>query len=69
MKKGWGGCREIMEISQKINNQQDDNTVPETSNINKQNSASEMNHQHRKMETTHTKHHATKQPKTNTIKR
>ena len=37
IKKGWFSDLEILEIHQKINNQQSNNTVPDTSNINKQN--------------------------------
>ena len=36
IKKGWFSELEIIEIHQKINNQQGNNTVPDTSNINKQ---------------------------------
>ena len=36
IKKGWFSDREILEIHQKINNEQDSNTVLDTSNINKQ---------------------------------
>ena len=36
IKKGLFSDLEIIEIHQKINNQQDNNTLPETSNINKQ---------------------------------
>ena len=36
IKKGWFSDTEIIEIHQKINNQQGNNTVPGTSNINKQ---------------------------------
>ena len=36
IKKGWFSELEIIEIYQKLNNQQGSNTVPETSNINKQ---------------------------------
>ena len=38
VKKGWFSDLEILEIHQKINNQQDSNTVPDTSNINKKKS-------------------------------
>ena len=36
IKKGWFSDLEIIEIHQKMNNQKGDNTVPDTSNINKQ---------------------------------
>ena len=36
IKKGWFSDLEIIEIHQKINNQQGNNTIPDTSNINKQ---------------------------------
>ena len=36
IKKGWFSDLEILKIHQKINNEQDSNTVPDTSNINKQ---------------------------------
>ena len=36
IKKGWFSDLEIVEIHQKINNEQDSNTVPDTSRINKQ---------------------------------
>ena len=36
IKKGWFSDLEIPEIHQKINNEQDNNTVPGTSRINKQ---------------------------------
>ena len=49
IKKGWFSDLEILEIHQKINDQQgSNNTLPGTSNINKL-SPSEMNHQIRKM--------------------
>ena len=36
IKKGWFSDLEIIEIQQKINDQQGNNTLPYTSNINKQ---------------------------------
>ena len=36
IKKGWFSDLEILEIHQKINNKQDNNTVTDTSRINKQ---------------------------------
>ena len=36
MKKGWFSDIEILEIHQKINKEQDNNTVPDRSRINKQ---------------------------------
>ena len=36
IKKSWFSDLEILEIHQKINNEQDNNTVPDTSRINKQ---------------------------------
>ena len=50
IKKGWFSDLKILEIHQKINNEQNDNAVPETSRINKKNSLTEMNRQLRKME-------------------
>ena len=36
IKKGWFSDLEILEIQQKINNEQDSNTGPDTSSINNQ---------------------------------
>ena len=36
IKKGWFSDLEILEIHQKISNEQNNNTVPDTSTINKQ---------------------------------
>ena len=52
IKKGWFSDLEIIDIHQKINNQQGNNTVPDTSNINK-NSPTENNHHLWKMLTPH----------------
>ena len=62
IKKGWFSDLEILEIHQKINNEQDSNTVPDTSN---ENSPTEMKHQLWKMETPHnqTTHNQTIQNK------
>ena len=50
IKKGWFLELEIIEIHQKINDQERRNTLPDTANIIKKNSSSKMN-QLRKMET------------------
>ena len=65
IKKGWFSDLKILEIHQKINNEKNDNTVPETSRINKKNSLTEMNRQLRKMKKTHnqTTHNQTTQIK------
>ena len=53
IKKCWFSDLEILEIHQNMNNEQDSNTVPDTSSINKQNSLTQMNCQIRKIETPH----------------
>ena len=64
IKKGWFSELEILEIHQKINNEQDSNTVPDTSRIHKK-SLTEMNRDLRKMKTLHnqTTHNQTTQNK------
>ena len=58
IKKSWFSDIEIIEIYKKINYQQSNNTVPDTSNINKQ-----------KQPNLKWKRHTTKQTRTKTIKR
>ena len=53
IKKGWFSDLEIREIHQKINNEQDNNTVPDTSRIIKQKQPIKMNCQLRKIEKWH----------------
>ena len=54
IKKGWFSNLEIIEIHQKINDQQcSNNTLPDTANINKQKQSIRKEHQLRKMETPH----------------
>ena len=52
IKKGCFSDLEIQEIYQKINNEQDSNTVPDTLGINNE-KTTEMNRQLREMETAH----------------
>ena len=53
IKKGWFSDLDIIEIHQKIDNEPGNNTVPDSSNINKKTSLTEMFHQLRIMETPH----------------
>ena len=71
MKKGWFSELEIIEIHQKINDQDRRNTLPDTPNINKQKQPIQKwtNFGKWKPHTTKlhpTKHYTTKQPSTNT---
>ena len=52
MKKGWFSELEIIEIHQKINDQERENALPDTSNINEKKSSPSKMNQLRKMETT-----------------
>ena len=65
MKKGWFSNLEILKIHQKMNNEQDSNTVPDKSRINKQKWTTNFG----KWKHHTTKQRTTKQPKINTITR
>ena len=54
-KKGTFSDFEIVEIHQKMNNEQDSNTIPDTPSTNKQNSLTKMNRRRLKIETHTTK--------------
>ena len=53
IKKSWFSNLEMLEIHQKMNNEQDSKKVPDTSNVNKQNSPTKVNNSLWKMETPH----------------
>ena len=53
MKKGWIPDLNLLEILQKINNDQDSNTVPDVARINKQKEPTKMTRQLQKVEMPH----------------